>query len=485
MAGKRGASKQEKAARAKPAPKVSLEASPARQVVLRKIGELRENPRNVKTHPVGQLKVLDESFGDHGQVKPLVINEQGVLLAGHGSRDALLHLFGADAEVACVIVRQDETMQRKFMLRDNASGELSGWKKDGLGLELVDLRSLGVPDLAALGFKPAALKRLLPEQAQAGHTDPDAIAGEPDAAAPAVSRPGDVWLLGEHRLTCGDCTSPDHVAALLAGELPQLMVTDPPYGVDYDPAWRNNERLERQTLHGESREQVVANDDQADWSAAWRLFAGDVAYVWHAAMRAGMVEASLVACGFETRSQIIWRKQKFVVGRGDYHWQHEPCLYMVRKGRPGGWTGDRSQSTVWDITAEQGWLKKRDGDAAVGHGTQKPIECMARPMRNNSKPGDLVYEPFCGSGTTIIAGEMLGRRVRALELMPAYVDVAVRRWEQFTKKTATLAAGDLSFEAAAAARGVDLQSAAGHPGGCGNAPAADPANEAAGASQAA
>jgi hypothetical protein len=207
---KRGATKQEKAARAKPAPQVSLENSPARSIVLKKISELRDNPRNVKTHPVGQLAALDQSFGDHGQVKPLVINEDGVLLAGHGSRAALAHLFGEDAEVACVIVRQDETMQRKFMLRDNAAAELSGWKKDGLGLELVDLKSIGVPDLAALGFKSALLKKfdLVPRGEESGVKRTEAAAAASEEVAPAlvVARPDDIWLLGRDCLTVSDDT---------------------------------------------------------------------------------------------------------------------------------------------------------------------------------------------------------------------------------------------------------------------------------------
>ena len=186
------------------------------------------------------------------------------------------------------------------------------------------------------------------------------------------------------------------------------------------------------------------NDDQADWSAAWALFPGDVAYVWHAGKFAATVQASLERCEFEVRSQIIWAKDPFALSRGDYHWQHEPCWYAVRRNARGGWTGDRSQSTLWTIPARE--------DRGVGHGTQKPVECMRRPIVNNSSPGQAVYDPFVGSGTTIIAGEMTGRCVHALELNAAYVDVAVIRWQSFTGKTAVLESTSENFPTTLAKR---------------------------------
>ena len=167
----------------------------------------------------------------------------------------------------------------------------------------------------------------------------------------------------------------------------------------------------------------MLNDDRADWREAWALFPGDVAYVWHGALHASTVAASLEASGFAVRSQIIWDKTRLVIGRGDYHWQHEPAYYAVRKGRKGHWAGDRKQTTVWAIPHRK---------SPTGHGTEKPVECMRRPIENNSSPGQAVYEPFSGSGTTIIAAEMTGRSCHAIELDPVYVDVAVTRWQEFT-----------------------------------------------------
>jgi len=211
------------------------------------------------------------------------------------------------------------------------------------------------------------------------------------------------------------------------------MVTDPPYGVDYDPSWRARAGVNLNA----GKLGKVSNDSRADWSEAWALFKGDVAYVWHGGLHAGEVEQSLIATGFEIRSQIVWAKDRFALSRGDYHWKHEPAFYVVRKGKRGHWAGDRSQSTVWVIPA-------RD-DGGHGHGTQKPVECMARPIINNSKPGDAVYEPFSGSGTTIIAAESTGRRCFAIELDPLYVDVAVNRWQAFTGEQAVHEASGKTF----------------------------------------
>jgi DNA modification methylase len=167
----------------------------------------------------------------------------------------------------------------------------------------------------------------------------------------------------------------------------------------------------------------VLNDDRADWREAWALFPGDVIYCWHAALQSDAFMASLKVSGFQIRSQIIWDKTRLIIGRGDYHFQHEPCIYAVRNGRKGHWSGGRKQTTIWSISHRK---------SVSGHGTEKPVECMRRPIENNSSPGQAVYEPFSGSGTTIIAAEMSGRVCHAIELNPAYVDVAVRRWEEFT-----------------------------------------------------
>jgi len=250
-----------------------------------------------------------------------------------------------------------------------------------------------------------------------------------DNCAPVrpATRLGDIWSLGPHRLVCGDATDPAIVALSLAGASPHLMVTDPPYGVGCDPAWRVRQIQERRGSSSVGAIGRVNNDHRADWREAFKLFEGDVAYVWHASLHASEAEASLRAVGFEVRSQIVWDKCRLIISRGHYHWRHEPCLYAVRKGKTGHWHGDRPQQTVWPI-------KHRKPD--TGHAAQKPLEAMRRPIENSSGRGDGVYDPFLGSGTTLIAAEETGRICYAIELNHAYCDIAVRRWEAMTGQKA-------------------------------------------------
>jgi DNA modification methylase len=223
------------------------------------------------------------------------------------------------------------------------------------------------------------------------------------------------------------------------------MVTDPPYGVDYDPAWRH-----RSGLNKSARRAKVRNDTQADWEAAWAHFRGDIAYVWHGALHATTVAESLRRQGFDIRAQIIWAKERLVLGRGHYHWQHEPCWYAVRA--KGEWTGDRKQTTLWNIPSG-------NQDCDTSHSTQKPVECMRRPLQNNSSLGQAVYDPFLGSGTTVIAAETTGRVCLGMELKPAFVDLAVRRWEAFTGKKATLLSDGRLFEAISAEHSIRPEAA--------------------------
>jgi DNA modification methylase len=253
---------------------------------------------------------------------------------------------------------------------------------------------------------------------------------------------------GGHRLLCGDSTVPTDVERVLGGAEPHLMVTDPPYGVEYDANWRN-ERA--RTCEGMGNRAIgagavgkVTNDDQADWREAWALFPGDVAYCWHAGLRANSVFDSLVAARFEIRAQVIWAKQQFAIGRGHYHFQHEPCWYAVRKGATGHWTGGRKQSTLWEINKPQ--------KSETGHSAQKPVECMRRPIENNSSPGQAVYDPFLGSGTTVIAAEQTGRSCIGVEISPSYCDVIVARWQAFVGQHATLDGDGRTFDEIAAIR---------------------------------
>ncbi|MBL6082380.1 site-specific DNA-methyltransferase [Belnapia sp. T18] len=406
---------------------------PADAVERRSVASLIPYARNARTHSDVQVAQIAASIQEWGWTTPVLVDEVGGIIAGHGRVLAARAL--RLTEVPVMVARGwSDAQKRAYVLADNKLALNAGWDEEQLRVELADLRGMGA-DLGLIGFSDGELTALLVENT-AGLTDPDAV---PEAPAEPVTRPGDVWLLGRHRLACGDSTTPEAVEAALGGVRPHLMVTDPPYGVEYDPAWRN-----RAGLSTTRRTGAVANDDRADWREAWALFPGEVAYVWHGALHAAAVAESLTACGFEIRAQIVWAKDRLVLGRGHYHWQHEPCWYAVRKAANGHWAGDRKQSTLWQIAS-------RGQDAETVHGTQKPVECMRRPIENNSSPGQAVYEPFCGSGTTLIAAEMTGRACHAIELSPAYVDVAVTRWQAFTGQQAVREGNDLPFPTAEAA----------------------------------
>jgi DNA modification methylase len=401
--------------------------------------------RNARTHSDEQISKVMASIREWGWTNPILADGLD-LVAGHGRTLAALRLYesgeviktpnGATLPPGTVPVIDctgwSEPQRRAYILADNALAEQAGWDKDLLGLEFGELAALDF-NTTLIGFEPDQLGKLLatPDTVKEGLTDPDAV---PEKPKDPVTRPGDVWLLGPHRLVCGDSTDADVVAKALNGVRPLLMVTDPPYGVEYDADWRNHTGDLKRSARAIGK---VENDDRADWREVYALFPGEVAYVWHAGTKGGTVQASLEVCGFEIRAQIIWAKSNMVISRGHYHPQHEPCFYAVKKGGKGHWSGDRKQKTLWEIDKPQ--------KSETGHSTQKPVECMRRPMENNSSPGQAVYEPFCGSGTSIIAAEQIGRVVHAIELSPAYCDVVVLRWQAFVGETATLEATGQTF----------------------------------------
>ncbi len=429
-------------------PDLTLQGWPADTIEQRDPRKLIPNPRNPRVHPQSQIADIRRSIEEFGFTVPCLIDEADMIWGGHGRREAALFEGALDnrtvhpLERIPVVVARGWTEAQKvaYMLAENRLAENSQWDAD---LLRDHLRSLsGSFDLSIAGFSGDALAEFL-AQPNPGRADPD---DAPPATPAPIVRLGDLWVLGEHSIICGDSTDNATVDRLFDGRRPLIMVTDPPYGVNYDPAWR----AQAGVGSAGAATGVVLNDDRADWADAWRLFPGDVAYVWHGGLHAGTVERSLQGCGFQIRAQIIWLKARAAMSRGHYHWQHEPAFfagkpetddgwryeaehedaaYAVRDGKTARWVGGRKQTTVWDIDHI-----KND----TGHGTQKPVECMRRPIVNHTRPGALVYEPFSGSGKTIIACEMTGRVCLAVELSPAYVQVAIERWQKFSGKVATL-----------------------------------------------
>jgi len=427
----------------------------APKVVLRKLKDLKPDPSNARTHSQAQIDQLVASITRFGWTNPALADD--LIRAGHGRATAAqaiydqggtIHLAPGKANggpaiptgtmpvIDCTGWSDEE--RKAYSLADNQLALQAGWNLDILTGHLAELQMTEF-NIAEIGFDQAALDELgiFKPGGVVDGADPDVVPDPPDKPA---SKLGDVWVLGDHRLVCGDSTDAEVVALLLGDAKPHLMVTDPPYGVEYSPEWREKAGV---NTKGAALGKVL-NDDNADWSEAWALFPGDVAYVWHAGLFAGVVADSLAASDLMLRSQIIWAKSQLVMSRGDFHWQHEPCWYAVRKGRNGHFCGGRKQTTVWNID--------KPNKSETGHSTQKPVECMSRPMENNSKPGDSVYEPFSGSGTTIIAAEMIRRFCYAIELNPVYVDVAIIRWEKLTGRDAVLEATGQTFAEVSADR---------------------------------
>ncbi len=384
------------------------------------------NPKNWRQHPKKQREAMKSVLVDIGFA--------GAMLTYRNDDDQLVAIDGH--------LRREEVGDEVVAVLET---DLSQDEADKLLATFDPLAAMATPDTDKLESllqdigRESHINDLLDGIAKSNKIDLLSDLEEPEAkldeAAELLKKwkvePGQIWeIKGKqtHRLMCGDSTSADDVGKLLGIEQPGLMVTDPPYGVEYDPEWRSEAAAKGLISHAARRVGVVQNDDRAEWKDAYRCGSPEVAYVWHAG-RSGFaadVANDVMACDMEIRAQIVWRKPAAPIGRGHYNWQHECCWYAVRKGCTSRWIGDRSQSTVWDIG------NKVNHEDENSHGTQKPLECMARPIRNHDFPQ--VYDPFCGSGTTIVACEQLNRQCFAMEIHPPYVAVILERLTQLDCK---------------------------------------------------
>lgn len=396
------------------------------------VADLVPFEKNPRTISKTQFRKLVASLHDMGYHQRIITQPDLAVIGGHQRIAALKEL--KIEKIAVLVPSRELTADefRQVLVQDNLA--FGDWEMEGLA-ELYDRAELlgwGFDENSLVGFN---------SDADAGRIDPDAV---PALQEKAVSKLGQIWACGQHRIGCGSSTDGKFVAKVLAKHTPIVMVTDPPYGVDYDPQWRAQRGLTDKAAGSE-----LANDDRADWSEAYLLFPGPVAYVWHAGLKTEQVFRSLEDVNFHIRAQIIWVKTRAQISRGAYHWQHEPAFMAVKEGeddhwRFGGdhevaayavkdaqtanWQGGRKQTTVWFI--DQAKLEH-------GHATQKPVMCMQRPILNHTAAGDGCYDPFLGSGTTLIAAEQIGRRCFGIELEPRYIDVAVKRWQAFTGLEAT------------------------------------------------
>jgi DNA modification methylase len=398
------------------------------------LNRVRPYPGNPRKIPQAAIDKIALSITEYGFRQPIVVDIEGVIIVGHVRRLAAQKLGLEQVPVHVAEGLAPEKI-RGYRIMDNRSHEDTGWIPASLKTEIVALEAAKFP-LEFTGFLQYEIDELMIDPAAENLAD----AGE-GGTSKIVTEPGELWHCGPHRVLCGDSTNAEDVARVLADSQPLVMITDIPYGVSYDPEWREEAGLGKQVQVGK-----VANDDRVDWTVAYVLFPGDVAYVFHAGLHAAEVATHLNSAGFEIRSQIIWAKQHFALSRGMYHWQHEPAYFAVRKGRGSHWRGSRTQSTLWSVASLNPFGGKNREETPTGHGTQKPLELMRRPMLNHTEPGELVYDPFLGSGTTLIAAEMNNRICHGLEIERKYVDLIVRRWQELTGRPATLEGDGRSFD---------------------------------------
>jgi DNA modification methylase len=409
--------------------------------------QLVANPLNWRTHPGPQRDALRGSLNEVGWVQQILVNRQsGHVVDGH-------------ARVEEALTRGEPTVPVLYVDLDPEEEALVLATLDPIGaMATADTEKLEAL-LAGISVDDAGLLALLGDLAgndpKAGLTDPDEV---PEIPEEPYVKAGELWVLGGHRLLCGDSTKPEDVARLLDGATPTLLATDPPYGVSYDATWRDGVynghgpaeqpymRIDgasggpdagdatrapggahkRTTGH---RNTSISGDTRADWSEAFELVPSlEVAYVWCATT--GMIEVAsgLERIGFELRQQIIWAKTQAAMSRSAYNWQHEPCWYAVRKGKTASWRGSHSDTTLWEMASPK-MIMGGSTEEKYDHPTQKPVEAMSRAIGHHA--GD-VYEPFSGSGTTLMAAETLGRRCFAIEIDPKFVQVAIERWQNFS-----------------------------------------------------
>lgn len=374
------------------------------------IDSIHPHPNNAR---VGNVDVIRESLRENGWYGTVVVQQStGHILAGNHRYEAAK--AEGYKEIPVYFVDVDDLRAKKIMLADNRTSDVGKYDDEQLAQLLKEV-SAGDGTLEGTGFSDRDLMKLISAVSRE-HIDEDEA---PEPPENPITEPGDVWKMGPHRLVCGDSRSRVVVAACFNSQKANLMVTDPPYGVEYDPNWRQNALAGKNAPDG-----GIMNDDIADWTEALIRFPGNVAYVWHAAIFAAETVAMMKKIGFEIRAQLIWKKPSAPISRWHYNWGHEPCWYGVRKGENAAWIGDSKQQTVHEFN-----IPGRGGEERVGHPTQKPVALIAASIANHA--GD-VYDPFTGSGTVVIAATQLDRRAFCVEIDPAFCDVIVERWQQFT-----------------------------------------------------
>ena len=389
--------------------------------------------KNARTHSDAQVAQIAASIREFGFTNPILIDGAKGIVAGHGRTLAARKLDMAS--VPCIrLDGMTETQKRAYILADNRLALSAGWDNAMLACELADLVAAGY-DVALTGFTAEELVALTPEDIPAGLTDEDATPEPPETPVTVL---GDIWILGKHRLMCGDSCSVDAVETLMAGGQADMLLTDPPYNVAYQGGTADKLTIKNDAMGDVAFRQFLRD---AFTTGTTVMKPGAVFYIWHADSEGYNFRGACKDAGFTVRQCLIWKKSSLVMGRQDYHWKHEPCLYGWKDGSGHLWAADRKQTTILEFD------KPSKNES---HPTMKPVALFEYQMLNNTKGADVVLDLFGGSGTTAIACEKHGRHARLMELDPKYCDVIVKRWMEFTGKTAILESTGEAFPVAQA-----------------------------------
>ena len=406
----------------------TINAWPADKVERRAVADLIPYARNARTHSDAQVAQIAASVKEWGWTSPILIDEAGSIIAGHGRVMAARKLGLTDVPVM-VATGWSEAQKKAYVLADNQLALNAGWDIELLKVEVGDLNLEGF-DLSLIGFDDKLLADLLAEPND-GLTDPDEV---PEPPAEPVTVLGDVWVLGNHRLMCGDSTSIAELEKLAAGQRVDMWLTDPPYNVAYEGKTKAALTIQNDSMNDESFRQFLRD---AYVAADAVMKPGAVFYIWHADSEGYNFRGAAADAGWKVRQCLIWKKSTMVMGRQDYHWKHEPCLYGWKEGAGHLWATDRKQTTILEFDKPS-----RNGE----HPTMKPVELFEYQLLNNTKGADIVLDSFGGSGTTMIAAEKNGRHSRLMELDPKYCDVIVTRWQNFTGQKAVHEASGKTFD---------------------------------------
>ena len=393
------------------------------------IDKLIPYANNARTHSDEQVAQIAASIREFGFNNPVLIAEDDTIIAGHGRVMAARKLNLS--EVPCLrLSHLTETQRKAYILADNKLALNAGWENNLLSLELTELADSGF-DITLTGFTQEEMDALKPIEVTEGLTDEDAL---PEVPEEPVTRHGDIWVMGKHRLLCGDSTSVDDLAKLCENQAVDMWLTDPPYNVAYEGGTKEKLTIKNDSMGDDQFRQFLRD---AYTAANTVMKAGAVFYIWHADSEGYNFRGAAKDAGWTVRQCLIWKKSSLVLGRQDYQWQHEPCLYGWKDGAGHLWASDRKQTTILEFDKPA-----RNGD----HPTMKPVALFEYQMLNNTKGGDIVLDSFGGSGTTMIAAEKNGRVSRLMELDPKYCDVIVKRWQDFTGKKATLESDGREFD---------------------------------------